>query len=407
MLQTGTVVTGAQNTSQFTNKLVAYSFAATVAKLFPNGNAPLFALSSMLPETTAVQTTHGYWTKSMAFPTAQINGAKLANATTLVFDSTAELIPGMVIFNYTTGERILVKTIASGTDATVQRAFGTTAAQDIADNEVLYVIGNAHEESSLRPQAMAIQPVEANNLTQIFRNTWALSGTAQAVKTIAGDTPVAENRQDCMALHSTLMEHALFFGERFSGSLNGQPIRTMDGLLADLANKAPTNITTAGATTNFSQLDAALDPCLDTVTDPRSSNSRLLFVGGQARRVINKIGRLNGTYQLMDGQTTFGLQFQNFRTSRGSFNMIEHPLLNAYGRNSPLSKMAIAVDLSAIRVAYLQGRKTSNKEFNMAGAPVDNGIDAIGGTLTTEMTLENVNPSAHAVIHNLTDGAAG
>jgi hypothetical protein len=37
----------------------------------------------------------------------------------------------------------------------------------------------------------------------------------------------------------------------------------------------------------------------------------------------------------------------------------------------------------------------------------DNGIDAVGGTLTTELTTVIKNPPANAVITNLTSGAAG
>ena len=54
------------------------------------------------------------------------------------------------------------------------------------------------------------------------------------------------------------------------------------------------------------------------------------------------------------------------------------------------------------------GRKTSNKEFNTSGNQAqDNGIDAIGGTLTTECTCVVKNPPANVVIRNLTAGAAG
>jgi hypothetical protein len=65
------------------------------------------------------------------------------------------------------------------------------------------------------------------------------------------------------------------------------------------------------------------------------------------------------------------------------------------------------VDLSTFRVAYLGGRKTKKEEFNMAGQPVDNGIDAVGGTLTTEMTCVVKNPPANAWIQGLTAAAAG
>ena len=70
--------------------------------------------------------------------------------------------------------------------------------------------------------------------------------------------------------------------------------------------------------------------------------------------------------------------------------------------------MAVAVDLSSFTVAYLGDRKTQNKEFNQDGNEAnDNGIDAVGGTLTTELTAVVRNPPANAVVFGLTAGAAG
>ena len=164
------------------------------------------------------------------------------------------------------------------------------------------------------------------------------------------------------------------------------------------------NVTVAGATTTFTQLEAALDPVFNQATDPKVGNERVLFVGGAARKVINNIGRLNATYFIQNGATSYGLQFGQFNIARGSFRMIEHPLLNS---NSDWSKYAIAVDLSTFRVAYLGGRKTKKEEFNMSGTAVDNGIDAVGGTLTSELTAVVKNPPANALITNLTAAAAG
>jgi hypothetical protein len=69
--------------------------------------------------------------------------------------------------------------------------------------------------------------------------------------------------------------------------------------------------------------------------------------------------------------------------------------------------MAIGVDLSTFRAAYLGDRKTQNKEFNADQDANDNGIDAVGGTLTTELTCVVKNPPANGVVYNLTAGAAG
>jgi len=276
----------------------------------------------------------------------------------------------------------------------------------------MYQVGNAYEESSLRPQSLIINPVRITNLTQIFRNTWAISGTIQATQMIAGESNIAESRQDCAAFHAADIEKALFFGQKSQGVRNGQPFRTMDGLINIVGNLtyypsyyAAVNVNTAGATTNYTQLEGFLDPAFNQATDPKVSNERVLFVGGAAKRVLNNIGRLNGTYMMVDGQTTWGLQFSTFKTSRGAFRVIEHPLFNS---NVSWSKMAVAVDLSTFRVAYLGDRKTQNEEFNsQRGVAQDNGIDAVGGTLTTEMTCVVKNPPANSVIYNLTAAAAG
>lgn len=404
--------TGIWNSGTFTTDLAAKSFASMITRLMPNGQAPLFGLTSMLATETAVQVEHGFFTKTMLFPMVNLDAA-VANATDQTFTvaSTANILPGMLLRAETTKEVVLVNEVNSSTSITVQRGVGSVAAAAIADNVNLYQVGNAFEEASVRPNALAINPVRITNLTQIFRNTWSLSRSAEATQVIAGETTVAENRQDCAAFHAADIEKALIFGQKSQGTRNGQPFRTMDGLINIVSNLtyyppsyAAVNVTTAGATTNFTQLETALDPCFNQSTDPKVGNERILFVGGEAKKVINNIGRLNATYYIQNGATSYGLQFGMFNIARGMFRMIEHPLLNS---NAEWSRYAIAVDLSTFRTAYLGGRKTKREEFNMNGQVVDNGIDAVGGTLTTEMTCVVKNPPANALITNLTAAAAG
>jgi hypothetical protein len=71
--------------------------------------------------------------------------------------------------------------------------------------------------------------------------------------------------------------------------------------------------------------------------------------------------------------------------------------------------MAVVVDLSTFNIAYLGNRQTAYAPFNgqSTEGAADNGIDAQGGTLTTEATCLVKNPAANAVIYNLTAGAAG
>jgi hypothetical protein len=403
---------GIFNTAAFTQDHVAKSFAGMITRLMPNGSAPLFGMTSMLDSETAVAIEHGFFTKTMLFPEMTLNGAIGSGAvTTFTVVSTANILPGMLFRVNSTGENIIVNAVLSATQVSVGRGIGTVAAAAIADTVKLFQVGNAYEEASQRPGAQQVQPVRITNLTQIFRNTWTISDTVRATQVIAGESNIAESRQDCAAFHATAIETALFFGQKSQGTRNGQPFRTMDGFLSIVGNLSyyppsygSANVTALAATTSYTQLEAALDPVFNQATDPKVANERVLFVGGKAKVVLNNIGRLNGTYQLVDGQTSYGLQFSTFKTSRGTFRMIEHPLFNT---NSTWAAMAVAVDLSTFKVAYLGDRKTKNEEFGVSGEVADNGQDAVGGTLTTEMTCVIKNPPANAVLTNFTAAAAG
>ncbi len=406
--------TGIFNTAVLTTDLAKKSFAGMITRLMPNGMAPLFGMTAMLPTETAVQTEHGFFTKTMVLPEVQLNGAVLAADTTFTVDSTANILPGMILrVNAGSYENVIVNTVVSSTQITVTRAVGTVAAANIADDIKLFQIGTAFEEASVRPNALIINPVRIVNYTQIFRNTWGISDTIRQTMMIAGDTNVAESRMDCAAFHSADIEKALFFGQLSRGTRNGQPFRTMDGLInivGTIGNYPSyyslTNVYAAAGTTTYPQLEGFLDPMFNQTTDPKIGNERILFVGGTAKKVITGIARLatGSYYEIVDGQTEWGLQYRTFKTSRGSFQMIEHPLFNS---NATYSKMAVGVDISTFRIAYLGDRKTQNKEFNMDNTAVDNGIDAVGGTLTTECTCVVKNPPANGVVYGLTAAAAG
>lgn len=402
---------GIFNTSQFTQDLAKKSFAGAITRLMPNGEAMMFGLTSMLQEETAVAVEHGFFTRTMLFPQLQVSAAgQTAGDTIFTVGGTANVLPGMIMRVASTGENVIINSVVSNTQVAVSRGVGTTAPAAIGANVFLYQVGTAYEEGSVRPQSLITNPVRVTNFTQIFRNTWGITESVRATQMIAGNTNVAESKQDCAAQHAKDIEAALFFGQRSFGTRNGMPFRTMDGIINSVNNlgyypsyMAAVNVFTAGGTTNYTQLEGFLDPVFFQGTDPKVGNQRILFVGGQAKRVINNIGRLNGTYFLEDGQTSWGLQFSTFKTARGTFTLIEHPLFNS---NVDWQRLAVAVDLSTFRLAYL--RKTSEKSFNMDGEDAsDNGVDAVGGTLTTEVTCVVKNPPANSVIFNLTQAQAG
>jgi hypothetical protein len=104
---------------------------------------------------------------------------------------------------------------------------------------------------------------------------------------------------------------------------------------------------------------------------------------------------------MVQGQTQFGMQFAEFYTSRAQFRVIEHPIMNS---NTNWSKMAIAVDTSQLALAYVPGADQMEKSHNERGE-FTTGEDSVGGDILSELTLENLNPTAHAVIYGLTAAA--
>src|SRR3990172_10217885 len=119
-MSTGNV--GIFNTGNFTTDLAAKSFAGMIARLMPNGQAPLFGLTSMLPTDTALQVEHGFFTKTMFFPSFNLDAA-VADGTTTTFtvSSTANLLPGMIMQAFSTLENVIINSIISSTQITVTR----------------------------------------------------------------------------------------------------------------------------------------------------------------------------------------------------------------------------------------------------------------------------------------------
>lgn len=386
-----------------TKDQAAKSFSGMIARFMPMGDAPLFAMTSMMKTETALQFQHGYFSKTMIFPSVVLSAEAAATDMVLNVVSTANIIPGMLLRPDGASAEIMLVLGSIGTaQLQVQRGVGGTAPAVIPTATLVIQVGNASEEASLRPLPVSIQTVLQTNFTQIFRNTWAVSGTAAETRMIAGEGNVAESKMDCAALHSSDIEKGIIWGQKYLGMRNNQLFHTMDGILAIVGAQAPNNIVTLGATTNFTQLETAIDPVFNVRTDQMVGNDRVLFVGGAARRTLNNIFRNNSTYFVEGGVTSYGLQFSTIKLTRGTLRIVEHPLLNAFGSTSSYAKMAIAVDLPSFNLAYLGNRKT--KALDILDS---DGIDAVGGTLTTELTTLVKNPQAFSVLYNFTAAAVG
>ena len=383
------------------------SFAPQLTRKQPGGVAPLFLLLSKIGSGTALQVKHGFWTETLPFPTLTVSADATAAATSLVVTDSSQCIPGQVYQYPKTLENFLITGITDGTHVAVRRAFGVQPAAAItaADNIPLLLVGSAYEEASTLPTSQRLQQDYVDNYTQIFRNAWSISGTAMSEQFYeeAGGNPMQKDKVDAALFHMMDIERAIIFGQKSIGTLNNKPIHTMDGIVSLIKQYAPTHMTAAGSTTNYTQLENALEPCFDVII-PGTTNERIAFTGSAGLKVVNHIGRLSGEYQLLQNQNVFGMRFQSFQTTRGVFHLMEHPIFNS---NPIWSSMLLAMDLTQLRVMYLAGRKSQHKYWGAQGEiSTDAAIDATGGVYTSELTLESRHPGACALITGLTAGAA-
>jgi len=397
--------TGVFNATFNPAQLNTRSFNAAILRLFPNGTAPLFGLTSQVKKGRAKSATHGYFTKTFQFPSVTNDAAAhIAADTTITVVSTSGMVPGMIFQVPATRELIKVLTVVNATSFTVTRAYGRVAAGAIAANAVLFGVGNAHAEGSNRPTARSITTTYVPNYTQIFRNAWAVTDTARASLVEAGFGNVTENRKDAMLLHAADMESAMFFGQPQMITTGAQPEHTTQGVIDAVYQYAPANVKVAGATTNYTQLVALLESMFKYTSDMGNAKQRIAFVDSQALRVLTDIGRLNGVVEITSNETTFGLSFTTIKFYKGTIRLIEHPMFNDH---AALAGSMVVIDLPAIRLAYMEGRDAKTEEYGVGNKPVLQGQDSVGGSLTSEFACELVNPLSCGIISGLTAGAAG
>lgn len=398
------ILSGIFNTNLNPAELNARSFAGTMLRLFPNGSAPLFALSSQSGKSRAKSSTHGYFSKTLEFVKTTSTGGDTSGATTLTVGSTTGMAAGTVLYNTRTRENVRVSSVTSATQVVVTRAFGRVAAATINAADNIIQIGTAFAEGSTRPAARSLSTTYVPNYTQIFRNAWGLTDTARASMAEMGYSNVAESRKDCSLFHSIDAESAILWGQPKMDVTGSQPIHATQGIIDAMEQYAPGNTNAAGSTTTFDQLVDLCAPAFTYSTDMSNPGMRFGCADSVGMKVLHQIAVKYGDVTITQAETSFGMRFQKFKFYKGEINLVEHPLMNGLSTSTTAGNLII-IDLPALKLAYMEGRDTIAEEYGSGGKMVENGTDGVGGSLTSEFAVELINPFGCASITNLTAAA--
>lgn len=382
------------------------SFAGQILRRFPNGSAPMFALTSQSGKSRAKSSTHGYFSKTMTFMVITMATTALVGDATLTWPSTTGVTVGMTFWNNRTFEVVRITAINSGTVVAVTRAFGRVAAAAVNNGDKWIQSGTSFEEGSNRPTARRLDTQYIPNYTQIFRNAWALTDTARASYAEMGISNIKENKDDCAMFHSVDIESAMIFSQPKMDTSGATPIHATQGILDALRQYASSNVNAAASTTNFDQLVALVEPAYLYSTNLGNAKVRVGFCDNVAMRVLNAIGRKSGQIQMTTMENKFGMKYTNFEFYNGSIEMVIHPLFNGLSQTGTM----LLMDMPALKLAYMDGRDTVPEAYGVTasqqGQVGDGGIDAQGGSLLSELAVELINPYSCALVTGLTAGIA-
>ena len=359
------------------------NFREGIMWMNPNGTAPIFGLSSRMGKRTVDDPEFAWWDEPNDLVRLRVNGALANNATDIVVDSVdptsakldarwgdpRNLVPGDLLMvepaaDSSTFDHEIVRVVAAAaaqiaaptTTFTVARAQAGTAAAAIADNRHLLKIGSSFAEGTRSPSAASRNPVKYKNYTQIFKNTYELTGTAKETRSRTGD-PIRNDKRRKMFDHSRDIETALLFGhahEVVAGAGSGKPQRYMGGLREFIPNSI------LAANWTMASLLEAISPVFDW--DSEAGDQRMIFSGNGALNKFNQkiVTQDNAVHINFRGEAEmYGAKFSKYRVPQGDFFIKTHPLLS---RHPLYTNSWFIIDGSMLKWSPLRNRDTKFKD---------------------------------------------
>ena len=323
-------------------------------------------------------------------------------STSVVVGDGSIYVPNQILMIEDTGE-ICMATAIVGNTLTLVRGLGGTAIVAVTNTMNIQSIGNAHEEASPMPTAITQQGSPRFNYTQIFRNSWAVSGTAKAVKFTLGDR-VAKNKRDCALYHAEDMERAMIWGRKHIGNMNGKPFRLTDGIVSQVEQfggivEDVTDGTTAG---NYSQT------LLGRLHDARVQHERQ----GSAQRANRDRRQQVARRPQPDGETrrdhehlvrakpSWESRSSSIENSFGTLKLMTHPLMN---ENPTWQGELYVLHPGGIKRRIL--RETFQEGYDENGKRIG-AKDADEGVMTTEFGVQVGGASTMAILRGFNKAVA-
>lgn len=282
------------------------------------------------------------------------------------------------------------------------------------------VIGNANAEGSRSTGGIIYPPIDPENYTQIFRNSFEFTATSLKIPTEFDKTGAyAESAEDTLRDHMVEMELAFLFGVKSTQMVvdndgKMKPRRTTGGilwylkqwemadsiyrggvgapLLTNMDDKDKRLIRTVNGTATYAQFDRWIQRAF-LVTNTKTFE-KVVMCGNGFLGAINEFLRsssiLQKTYEV---QKIYGNDVVTWISPWGTLHFKTHPLFN---QQAHLNYDGLIIDINRLKFRPLNDRDTTLLENRQ-----ENDTDGRKDEWLTEAGLEVNMPEAHMYIRNL------
>lgn len=392
-------VAGLRGTGDFGTDERPKDFREMILFLQPNGDTPIFGLTSKAKKRTVTDPEYNWWDEPNDLVRLQVNGALTTTGTLVTVDSTdptssvldanwglaTHLKPGDHLIvepsadNASfTAEVLQVQQVISATQFVVVRGAQGTTAGNIADNAFLLLASSAYAEGTASPEATSRNPIKYNNYVQIFKDSYEITGTVESTTFRTGN-PWSNDKKRKMFDHSRSIEWSILFGRPSETTgPNGKPLRTMAGLLYQIPASRKTIFAagTGSSRLTFENFLNAVYRVFEYST--AAGDERIMLCGNVALNALNKMvnrnpsgGTSGGVHSVQWGGPIkqYGMNLRELILPQGRLLVRTHPLLNRHGRYvsgtwTPgiWNSSCWILDFSTIEYVSLRGRDTRTRD---------------------------------------------
>ncbi len=282
-------------------------------------------------------------------------------------------------------EELMLVTGVSSNTITVVRGYAGTTPENIANGQVIHILGNAALEGDDKPAARFTNRVRCGNYTQIFTAGVEVSGTNIAASHLGIADEMDYQKGERLRELIRDLENTVINGGQPSANPQGGPAvrRSMKGIIQNVA----THIYRPGDS-GFPSGDgldeAKINYVLRQIWENSSGNVDLIVVGGFQKRKINAFLSASRSFGAAD--TAYTDMVSIYESDFGVCKIIT-------SRWIPQDAVLL-LDSSRINVLPLAGRSFHFKPLASSG-------DYECGQLIGEYTLELRNEAAHGLIRDL------